>query len=310
MARARNIKPAFFMNEVLVGLPFEYRLLFIGLWTLADREGRLEDRPVRIKMEVFPADNVDTDAGLQALNDAGFVLRYEVDGTRYIQILAWKKHQNPHVKEAQSTIPAPVEHRASAHESSISTSAAPDKHQTSPVQTPDKPGASTMQAPEIPERAGLIPDSLIPDSKKPSGAEPPELFDPDGETCDPPADPPAEPTKPARARGCTFSTFVAECRAKGEKPIPEDHPVFRFADDAGIPVEFVRLAWLEFRRDFGDGGKGAKKRQAGMRGWRQHFDNAVRKGWYRLWAFDRQGECYLTPAGVALKREAEARDAA
>lgn len=143
------------------------------------------------------------------------------------------------------------------------------------------------------------------EKQKPSGAEPPELFEPDGETCDPPADPP-----PIRQRGCTFATFVDECRTKGEKPIPEDHPVFRFADDAGIPVEFVRLAWMEFRRDFGDGGKGAKKRQAGVRGWRQHFDNAVRKGWYRLWAFDRQGECYLTPAGIALQRESEARDAA
>lgn len=292
MARARNIKPAFFMNEVLVGLPFEYRLLFIGLWTLADREGRLEDRPVRIKMELFPADNVDTDAGLQALNDAGFILRYEADGVRYIQVLTWRKHQNPHVKEAESTIPAPCLHGKSSDAIGASTVPAPCEH-----------SAGTMQAPEVPERAGLIPDSLIPDTEKPSGAEPPELFDPD--TCDSPADPP-----PTRQRGCTFATFVDECRAKGEKPIPEDHPVFRFADDAGIPVEFVRLAWLEFRRDFGDGGNGAKKRQAGVRGWRQHFDNAVRKGWYRLWAFDRQGECYLTPAGIALKREAEARDAA
>ena len=62
MARARNIKPSFFTNEDLVELPFEDRLLFIGLWTLADREGRLEDRPKRIKMAVFPADNVDVDA--------------------------------------------------------------------------------------------------------------------------------------------------------------------------------------------------------------------------------------------------------
>lgn len=298
MARARNIKPAFFMNEVLVGLPFEYRLLFIGLWTLADREGRLEDRPVRIKMELFPADNVDTDAGLQALNDAGFILRYEADGARYIQVLTWRKHQNPHVKEAESTIPAPGLHRKSCDAMDTSTVLAPGEH-----------GGSTIQASEVPERAGLIPDSLIPDTEKPSGAEPPELFDPDGETCDPPAAPLPGPP-PTRQRGCTFATFVAECQAKGEKPIPEDHPVFRFADDARIPIEFIRLAWLEFRRDFGDGGKSAKKRQAGMRGWRQHFDNAVRKGWYRLWAFDRQGECYLTPAGVALQREAEARDAA
>lgn len=175
---------------------------------------------------------------------------------------------------------------------------------------------STSNATAMPEKchgnAGAMPPIPTPipiEEQKPSGAEPPELFEPDGGTCDPPADPlPGPPT--IRQRGCTFTTFVDECRAKGEKPIPEDHPVFRFADDAGIPVEFVRLAWMEFRRDFGEGGKGAKKRQAGVRGWRQHFDNAVRKGWYRLWAFDRQGECYLTPAGIALKREAEARDAA
>ena len=48
MARARNIKPGFFKNELLVGLPYEYRLLFIGLWTIADRDGRFEDRPVDV----------------------------------------------------------------------------------------------------------------------------------------------------------------------------------------------------------------------------------------------------------------------
>ena len=54
MARARNIKPGLFSNEVIAELPAFDRLLFIGLWCLADREGRLEDRPKRIKMELFP----------------------------------------------------------------------------------------------------------------------------------------------------------------------------------------------------------------------------------------------------------------
>ncbi|WP_461949107.1 hypothetical protein ACOKPE_14565 [Acinetobacter baumannii] len=49
MARSRNIKPSFFMNEDIIELPYEARLLFIGLWTLADREGRLENRPKKIK---------------------------------------------------------------------------------------------------------------------------------------------------------------------------------------------------------------------------------------------------------------------
>ncbi|MDI9733891.1 hypothetical protein QM259_16735 [Acinetobacter baumannii] len=52
MARSRNIKPSFFMNEDIIELPFEARLLFIGLWILADREGRLENRPKKIKMSV------------------------------------------------------------------------------------------------------------------------------------------------------------------------------------------------------------------------------------------------------------------
>ena len=61
MARARNIKPGFFRNADLAELPIEARLLFIGLWTIADREGRMEDRPKQIKMELFPADSLDCD---------------------------------------------------------------------------------------------------------------------------------------------------------------------------------------------------------------------------------------------------------
>lgn len=138
MSRARNIKPGFFKNDILAELPFEYRILFQGLWCEADREGRLEDRPKRIKAEVFPYDDVDVDSGLNALQLAGFITRYAVGKSQYIQVLEFKKHQNPHCKEAASTIPAHNEH-----------------------------GASTVQAPEIPERAGLIPDSgfLIPDSR-------------------------------------------------------------------------------------------------------------------------------------------------
>lgn len=105
MARARNIKPGFFKNEDLVELPFEDRLLFIGLWTLADREGRLEDRPKRIKMEVFPADDVDVETSLTRLASTGMLHRYEVGNGRYIQIVNFLKHQRPHGQEKDSEIP-------------------------------------------------------------------------------------------------------------------------------------------------------------------------------------------------------------
>ena len=137
--RARSLKPGFFQNEDLIELPFEYRLLFAGLWTMADREGRLEDRPRKIKLSVFPGDNIDVDAGLQALHDKGFILRYQADNSRYIQVLAWKKHQHPHIKESASTIPAP---------GSLSADRVP---------APDKHGTSTSAA-------RLTPSSLTPDS--------------------------------------------------------------------------------------------------------------------------------------------------
>ena len=159
MARARNIKPGFFTNEDLVELDFATRLLFAGLWTVADREGRLQDRPKKIKIDVFPADNLDIDAMLQALHDAKFIQRYEVNGSKFIQISSWDKHQNPHHTEKASEIPGP--------NGEITVKA--------PLKTRDaqKQDGGNLADSLIPD--SLIPDSLIPDSEKSAGkpADPP-----------------------------------------------------------------------------------------------------------------------------------------
>jgi hypothetical protein len=113
MARARQLKPDFFTDEDLAQLPFECRLLYEGLWTLADREGRLEDRPLKIKVSVLPYDDVSIDALLNALAQprqhapGAFIERYTSSGRSYIQINNFEKHQNPHPKEAKSTLPPP-----------------------------------------------------------------------------------------------------------------------------------------------------------------------------------------------------------
>lgn len=104
--RARNIKPGFFKNEELVNLKPIARLLFIGLWCLADREGRLEDRPKRIQGELFPYERVDVDSLLADLDEHGFIVRYEAEGRQYIQVKKFKLHQNPHPNEKPSEIPA------------------------------------------------------------------------------------------------------------------------------------------------------------------------------------------------------------
>ncbi len=135
--RSRNIKPGFFENEVLGVLPPLTCLLFAGLPCLADREGRLEDRPIRIKGLLFPyREYPDIDGDLTVLARSGFIVRYESDGGRYIQIANFKKHQSPHHTERKSDIPPPRESRKSNGEN-----------------PPDS----------------LIPDSPIPESSVPNG---------------------------------------------------------------------------------------------------------------------------------------------
>jgi len=106
MARARNIKPALYFDEELAELPLSARYLFPGLWMVADREGRIEDRPKRIKAEIYPYDQQNVDQLLDKLVDSGHIVRYIVDDCRYIQILGFTKHQNPHKNEKPSEIPA------------------------------------------------------------------------------------------------------------------------------------------------------------------------------------------------------------
>jgi len=101
--RIRSIKPQFWANESLADLPPHARLLFIALWQLADSAGRLEDRPRRIRAEVFPYEaDVDVDALLQQLCAAGVLLRYEVNGVSLIQVVGFAKHQRISGKESET----------------------------------------------------------------------------------------------------------------------------------------------------------------------------------------------------------------
>lgn len=105
--RARLLRPEFFVHERLCERPALERLLFEGLWCLADREGRLEDRPGRIKVQVLPWDTCDVNEMLAGLAHVGSIVRYEVDGKRYLAIPSFTSYQKPHHREPASVIPAP-----------------------------------------------------------------------------------------------------------------------------------------------------------------------------------------------------------
>lgn len=116
----------------------------------------------------------------------------------------------------------------------------------------------------------------------------------------------AKPAKRSRkADAMTYDAFVAQCRADGEKLIPADHAVFEFAASTGIPTDFLELAWREFARQY----RHTRTTQAGKRGWRQKFENSVRRNWFKLWWMPEEGACQLTTAGMQLKRERDAEAA-
>jgi len=153
MARSRNIKPGFFTNDELAECSPYARLLFAGLWTIADKEGRLDDRPKKVKAMVLPFDDVDCNDLLQQLHSHKFINRYQVNGDSYIQINNWKKHQNPHCKEAASEIPEPVENNDSTGQEQCKDDKEEDKKDTELPQVienneaPEKHHARTVQEP-------------------------------------------------------------------------------------------------------------------------------------------------------------------
>lgn len=105
--RSRNIKPGFFKNEELADCDPLSRLLFAGLWCLADKEGILEDRLRKIKVELLPYDNCNIGKLLSQLEDKKFITRYTVNSNNYILINKFKEHQSFNIKEKESTFPTP-----------------------------------------------------------------------------------------------------------------------------------------------------------------------------------------------------------
>lgn len=107
--RARNIKPDFFRDAELAEVSIEARYLFIGLWCLADRQGKLKDNPKQIRFEVFPETKTKDDINtlLNSLQDHHLITRYEIEKVRYIKVINFLKHQSPHHTEMQSKYPDP-----------------------------------------------------------------------------------------------------------------------------------------------------------------------------------------------------------
>lgn len=107
MPRIRYIKPEAFTDEELGSFPPVVRWFFAGLWTQADCEGLLEDKPKELKLKLIPYDEETGEYCLGFLATHRRVVRYQVGNRRLMWIPNFKKHQKPHRDEKPRGYPAP-----------------------------------------------------------------------------------------------------------------------------------------------------------------------------------------------------------
>lgn len=108
--RSRIVRPGYFTNENLAALEPHARLLYEGLWLLADNNCRLEDKPERIKATLFPYEPQIDIHNLLSLLEAEpecFIVRYAVEDRKIIWIPKMAEHQPIHWQELSFDLPSP-----------------------------------------------------------------------------------------------------------------------------------------------------------------------------------------------------------
>ncbi len=108
--RIRAIKPEFWRDPDTTGRwPADLKLFYIGLWMVADDDGRFAWDEDLIASDLYPFDRtVDVGALLQQLLQADRVQAYSVGGRRYGFIHNFSKHQKIN-RPTPSRLPPPPE---------------------------------------------------------------------------------------------------------------------------------------------------------------------------------------------------------
>lgn len=109
MANRRMISSSVWGDEKFITFNDITRLVWFGLITNVDDQGRMQDNPLLIKAQLFPADRKSASSiskAIDQLSEAGMIIRYEKEGKSLVQIVKWWEHQSPSWAAA-SDFPAP-----------------------------------------------------------------------------------------------------------------------------------------------------------------------------------------------------------
>lgn len=108
---------------------------------------------------------------------------------------------------------------------------------------------------------------------------------------------PPEGGKQKRKSAISLKAYLAECKAEGINPIPEGDPVFEYIEKVGIPHEFLRLQWMEFKERYSM--PDAKR----YKSWRTVFLKSVKANWFKIWYVQQDGSYVLTTVGQQADRQ-------
>ena len=108
MARKRMIDPSIWQSEDFGKLSNLAKIVFIGLFSLADDEGRGRANPMYLKSNLFPYNedmrSADIEKALLEISSNMSVIFYSCDGSSYYSLLSWDTFQKID-RPSQSKIP-------------------------------------------------------------------------------------------------------------------------------------------------------------------------------------------------------------
>ncbi|MBI3291398.1 MAG: hypothetical protein HYZ73_01095 [Elusimicrobia bacterium] len=167
MARRRLIDPSMWQSGHFKRLNLRQRLLWTGVITLADDEGKLKGESAVLRAGIFPFDEevsgkmVEQD--LQTLQKEGLIERYTVAGDLYIRLVKWAKYQKPsHPAPSKIPDPPPVKNSGETLEPLPSRSGGP----------PDQSSLEKERSGLEKRRAGEVPGEPRPKSALNGNEEP------------------------------------------------------------------------------------------------------------------------------------------
>lgn len=113
MARKRFLTPDIWSDAAFRKLPRNERLLFIGMITLGDDEGRLQASPAYLRGQIFPDDRDLTDDDVKQMRDRIVrrnrnVRLYKVARIHYLLFKNWSRYQAPSHPTPSRIPPPPV----------------------------------------------------------------------------------------------------------------------------------------------------------------------------------------------------------